>query len=132
MCGAQCLTCGNIVGAYLPKKQWPASPSAWDETLSPQYNEHRRAHDIEERKQKTKAWWAKYNEYLRSPKWASKRRVVLGRDLDCQACLDRPSTQVHHLTYDHVFDEPLFDLVGVCAPCHDLITNIDRKRRAGE
>lgn len=64
-------------------------------------------------------WWAKYNSYLRSPKWRSKRDRVLERDAYvCQACLKREADHAHHLTYEHVFNEPLFDLISVCNPCH--------------
>lgn len=65
-------------------------------------------------------WWAQYNEYLTTEKWRDKRRRVLERDdYMCQACLKRHATDVHHLTYERVFNEPLFDLVSVCTPCHE-------------
>lgn len=81
----------------------------------------------EDAKQRTAEWWAKYDEYLRSATWAEKRVKVLERDQYlCQACRDRRAVQVHHLTYRHVFNEPLFDLVAVCVTCHELITAIER------
>lgn len=36
----------------------------------------------------------------------------------CEGCLERPATQVHHLHYQRVFDECLFDLVAICDRCH--------------
>ena len=75
-----------------------------------------------ERKSRTAEWWEKYNEYLQSDKWKYKRKRVLKRDCNlCQACLIRNATQVHHLTYAHVFDEPLFDLVSICDVCHEVL-----------
>jgi 5-methylcytosine-specific restriction endonuclease McrA len=63
-----------------------------------------------------------YVDYLKSDKWLAKRRAVLERDGGiCQACLIRAATQIHHKTYKRVGDEALFDLVAVCAPCHEKI-----------
>lgn len=36
----------------------------------------------------------------------------------CQGCRVRRATQVHHLTYDHVGNEFLFELVAICETCH--------------
>lgn len=75
-------------------------------------------------------WWDNYNHYRQTPQWMARSQHVLERDkYVCQACLRRPATQAHHLTYKHAFDEPLFDLIAVCKPCHDRITTMDRKRR---
>lgn len=69
-----------------------------------------------------------YKEYLKSPLWQEKRELVLKRDnYLCQACLTDAAVQVHHLSYKHVFNEPLFELISVCLRCHDIITNMDRK-----
>lgn len=68
----------------------------------------------------------KYHEYLKSPEWKDRRLRVLNRDkYICQACLINEATQVHHLTYDRIFKEPLFDLTGVCDSCHNSIHNIE-------
>jgi hypothetical protein len=74
-------------------------------------------HD-EARQTESAAWWRDYNSYLKTPKWRLKSRTVIERDVICQACLSRPAIQAHHKTYEHVGDEPLFDLVGVCLQCH--------------
>ena len=84
-----------------------------------------------EREEKEAQWWEDYKAYLQTDPWREKSRTVIDRDRVCQACLKSPATQAHHLTYSHVFSEPLFDLVGVCKACHEAITEMDRERRIG-
>lgn len=68
--------------------------------------------------------------YYESKEWRVKANKVLQRDKHtCQACLSEKATQVHHLNYDHFKNEPLFDLVAVCKPCHDKVTQIDRANK---
>jgi len=75
-----------------------------------------------ERDEKNTKWWRAYQEHLRSAAWRDKRQRVLERDkYMCQACLKRKATIAHHLTYKHVLNEPLFDLVAVCQTCHDAL-----------
>jgi hypothetical protein len=65
-------------------------------------------------------WWTWYNSYLQSDDWKVKRRKVYDRCRGlCEGCRDRPVTQVHHLTYVHVGDELLYELVGLCDDCHE-------------
>lgn len=74
-------------------------------------------------------WQAAYQSYLNSEKWQKKRELVFKRDdHTCQACLESPAEEVHHLTYEHVGDEPLFDLQSVCSPCHRRITAMDKSK----
>lgn len=70
-------------------------------------------------------WNAWYAEYLRSPEWQSKRAKVLQRDnYCCQGCGgERLATEVHHLTYAHVGNELLFELVSLCGQCHERVHN---------
>jgi len=76
---------------------------------------------------KTK-WFSEHNEYLKSMTWQEKREEVLRRDgYICQACLKKKATEVHHLSYDHWKNEPLFELISVCDECHTAITEMDRK-----
>lgn len=78
---------------------------------------------------KKERWFKdKYIPYLKSKEWKTKRLLVLKRDnYVCQSCLKSKATEVHHLTYKHVFNEPLFELVSICNPCHTLITKLDRE-----
>jgi len=61
-----------------------------------------------------------YYAYLETPKWREKRQAVLRRaNHVCEGCGLARATQAHHLTYEHIFDEFLWELRAVCKPCHD-------------
>lgn len=65
-------------------------------------------------------WWALYDEYLGSPAWASIRSRVVDRAHGrCEGCRNAGIDHVHHLTYDRVGWELLYDLVALCRDCHD-------------
>lgn len=64
----------------------------------------------------------RYREYLKSDQWLHRRDLVLERDqYKCQACLCNKATQVHHLTYNHVYEEFMYELTSVCESCHRRI-----------
>lgn len=68
---------------------------------------------------KMRRWWIWYSQYLNSAVWQQKRKLVLKRANGiCEACGIERAIQVHHLTYDNVGAEPLWDLVAVCDNCH--------------
>lgn len=139
----QCMGCGKIVsnmikaslatGQELPfdqelytknKESWR---NAWEEQVRQQKEERdRRVAELQaEWEEKKKA----YKRYLGSPEWKAKAEKVLARDKYlCQACLERTAIQVHHLTYRHIFNEPLFDLISVCGVCHKSITEMDNAK----
>lgn len=83
-----------------------------------------------QRAEQNREWWEWYNGYLQSSKWAWRRAAVLKRAGSlCEARLPRctlRATQVHHTTYEHVGNEPLFDLRAVCEECHQSLTEQDR------
>jgi 5-methylcytosine-specific restriction endonuclease McrA len=61
----------------------------------------------------------KYLTYLQSDKWKAKRTLVLIRDHNlCQQCRIEPALDIHHLTYDNLYNEPLEDLQSLCRECH--------------
>lgn len=134
----QCLDCGKATTQFLkkdtldPKEMEAATPfdrdlqqRAWQEVEAKRQQERDSLRQVQ-----SKEWWAWYNVYLNSDKWKEKARRVRERDGGiCQACCIRQATQVHHKTYEHVGDEPLFDLVSICDKCHDHLTAIDRARR---
>ncbi|ELR70196.1 hypothetical protein C900_03881 [Fulvivirga imtechensis AK7] len=71
----------------------------------------------------------KYHSYIASDEWRKKRKLVLERDhYLCQECKERPAEEVHHKTYNNLFDEPLEDLVSLCKKCHD---EVHEKKRSG-
>lgn len=71
----------------------------------------------------------KYQSYLNSPEWFSLRLKVLGRcNYMCEACRSKPAEHVHHLTYEHIYNEFLWELVGVCNSCHKRVHNIPEEK----
>lgn len=72
-------------------------------------------------------WWVWYGDYLKSTDWACRRGRVMARANGiCEGCRDAMASQVHHLTYKHVGNEFLFELVAVCEECHERLHN-DKK-----
>lgn len=72
--------------------------------------------------QNERQFWIDYNLYLMSQEWDTKRTLVLHRArFLCEVCHRREAAHVHHLSYFHVFNEPLADLQAVCLPCHERI-----------
>jgi hypothetical protein len=81
------------------------------ERLWREYSEQREA----EREHQAERWRADYEAYLLSPEWDDKRALVLKRARGiCEGCGEVPATEVHHLTYTHVGNELLWQLVAVC------------------
>jgi 5-methylcytosine-specific restriction endonuclease McrA len=67
-------------------------------------------------------FWSDYNLYLMSEEWAVKRQKVLTRArYVCEVCHRAEAQHIHHLTYNHVFDERLYELQAVCFRCHDRL-----------
>lgn len=76
-------------------------------------------------------WATLYADYLRSAEWAARRDKVMERASHrCEGCRERLATDVHHLTYEHVTQEFLFELVALCAECHDRIHGQPMRPRA--
>jgi 5-methylcytosine-specific restriction endonuclease McrA len=87
--------------------------------LQLEYETQQRVRDLE-RANDDKAWWARYNAYLRSEKWTAIRALIMKRAGGmCEGCLTRRAVQVHHLTYAHVCDEFMWELRAVCNECHE-------------
>lgn len=63
-----------------------------------------------------------YKEYLASDEWKAKRTKVRRRARGwCERCKVRRRVDVHHLSYAHLGNEPLTDLVAVCRECHKFL-----------
>lgn len=132
--GWQCLDCGGWRPVKKAQVANVADLAIFDDNLwrvvSDARSEKFRTDYEAEKNAKASAWWELYSKYLGTDKWKKKRAAVLARDGKvCRACLTREAVQAHHLSYEHVGDEPLFDLVAVCVECHDRITRMDRLRR---
>ena len=125
----QCQICGEFVGQAIGKSLAPATHPPADELLlarrragrRQQYDEIIQKH-IRRQKSQGSEWWTKYNAYLQTPQWrAIATRVLKRANGICEGCGQAGATQVHHLTYQHVFNEFLFDLVAVCRACHERL-----------
>ena len=59
-----------------------------------------------------------YHEYLKSDAWQAKRQIILKRaGYKCRQCGDR-ATEIHHETYERIYNEHLSDLTALCRKCH--------------
>jgi hypothetical protein len=71
----------------------------------------------------------RYREYLKSEAWIAKKWQVFKRDeYQCQKCGTAKNIQCHHLTYEHLYNEPLDDLVTLCRLCHVSIHEYDQEK----
>jgi hypothetical protein len=132
----QCLDCGRSVGSAVKRTEavsfyrgCETEIPQWDERLHNDYWQtrenlwqERRERQNREREQHNIEWWRRYNLYLQSPQWKIKRAQVLRRAGNiCEGCRRQKATQVHHLSYEHVFNEFLWELVAICDDCHERI-----------
>lgn len=121
----QCLKCWQVGRAY-KRTECTAEQLR---TMKPFDNERRDAmwknRDVAWKNTESahsELWWRWYDGYLKSAVWIERRAQVLKRaNGKCEACGVAAAEHVHHLTYDHVGREPLFDLVAICHPCHDSV-----------
>lgn len=123
----QCKTCGECHGSALKHElATPDTPRA-DPLLPKQWEQHWDTKLEEARQrlaQRNNDWWSWYNAYLESSDWEYKRRRVMQRANGiCEGCRDNAASQVHHLTYAHVGNEFLFELVAICTECHERFHN---------
>jgi 5-methylcytosine-specific restriction endonuclease McrA len=129
----QCLDCGSLLGPAQRRPpnfdSLPPENAALKSSRDRKVAETRSAiairhSDIQTRKDSD--WWQRYNQYLTTDAWRGRREKVFKRcDGVCEGCGDAKADEVHHRTYDHVFDEFLFELVALCKSCHDRIHATD-------
>ena len=81
---------------------------------------------------RTRFSWSQYVAYLRSEKWKMKR-YAKGFQVGfcCERCgqYSKGSFEIHHKTYEHIFREPLRDLMFLCPNCHRMIEVQKRRER---
>jgi 5-methylcytosine-specific restriction endonuclease McrA len=61
-----------------------------------------------------------YLEYLYSDEWLEKRKQIHQRDRICVRCGSNENLQVHHKTYNNLYNENLDDLELLCERCHQV------------
>lgn len=126
----QCLICGD------PETQWISRSTLGSLDSIPLV-----LGDLKEQFEKTRliAWQSiqerhakvqlassdtEYATYLASETWRAKRAKVFDRANGlCEGCREQPATQVHHLTYKHIQEEFLWELVAICDGCHGRVHN---------
>lgn len=78
-----------------------------------------RAEREQTKAEQDREWWARYNTYLNSSAWKTLRERVMRRVAGrCEGCGLNEAVHVHHLTYEHVGQEFLWELRAVCGDCH--------------
>lgn len=118
----QCLDCGQAIGNMIPKAiATLEAEGSFDESLF----EEKKRESMERQKAKwqdeREGWWDWYSHYLESDAWKIRRRKVLQRcNGICEGCHEAPVAEVHHLTYENVGQELLYQLVGLCDNCHQI------------
>lgn len=68
-----------------------------------------------------------YGSFLKSEYWKCVRTCIIKRDSHrCQLCGNTKNLVVHHLTYEHHFDEfnHKEDLVTLCSGCHENVHKV--------
>jgi hypothetical protein len=125
----QCLRCGQRIGQAIPKIDVSANavsedielPKAFlaekEIQLSAIYQKH-----IRLQKSYKSSFWEIYKAHLNSEEWSRLRNKVTERAQNhCEGCGDREATQVHHTTYRNLGREFLFELIALCAVCHERL-----------
>jgi len=70
---------------------------------------------------------SQYAAYLESGKWKHKRaQVINAHHGRCLACGTKSNIQVHHLTYERIFNEDLTDLMPLCELHHSQVESAIR------
>lgn len=125
----QCLDCGCRIGAKWLSQEGVnlGEISPWDDALEQGWARQRQQDALCRRKKDRVARHEEYERYLsESENWPAIRLKVMRRDnYRCQACLEVEATQVHHKSYEHIFDELMWELVAVCRRCHERLHGID-------
>jgi hypothetical protein len=134
----QCTNCGVKVGKQTPKAKLGDSLQSlplWDMDLEMQFyrsREELHRQTVEQQELQARQEWDRlYEEYLTTPEWQERKRLVMERACGlCEGCRRNAATDVHHLTYAHAGDEFLFELVAVCRGCHERLHDRQKKLTA--
>lgn len=128
-----CTNCKALIGGA--KKKW-ADFAALRFYSQESYKEHEEKKSLSHKKlfnhiqalqdnfrrDQQENWWQKYQEHLKSDRWKIIRNLVLKRESSiCQGCKQAEAVHIHHLTYENMGDELLFQLVALCLKCHQKL-----------
>lgn len=125
----QCGDCGRLLPNALPYSMAnPHTPGIDAEALRRWISHDREQWDRSRidrqnlEQQRRIEWRDRYENYLQSEQWQSKRRLVFRRCGGvCEGCGQATATEVHHLTYDHLGNELLWELAAACRECHERV-----------
>ncbi len=130
----QCLSCGHAQGQSIKKETAfdltaGCEPSQFDLALKDAWDNREKSElkRIEQDyliqfKNKATEFWKIYDAYLETDEWQGKRQKVISRAQGlCEGCQEQPAQHVHHLSYEHIGNEFLFELVALCKACHERI-----------
>lgn len=137
----QCLNCGGCVD-----RTKPLSFKKYSQEIRFEFSYYNYENWIEEKNAEFANLWesvkelnrdtskfTKYSNYIQSEDWKLKRSEVLLRDNNlCQVCKKDAAEEVHHITYDNLFNEKLEDLLSVCKICHKEIHSQLKKEELEE
>lgn len=74
--------------------------------------------------------YKKYKEYLQSVEWANiKLDLYANRGRKCERCRSTKFIQVHHISYDNLYNEEPEDLEILCGTCHKKVHGIGEKKK---
>lgn len=133
----QCLGCGEPVGSAVAKAavlelRGTLDVMPFDAGLAAAVRGRARLAAEQAEADRKAAWFEWYGNYLTSDAWLAKRDRVFKRAGGvCEGCGDRAPDQVHHLSYENVGAEFLFQLVAICEPCHQRYHAAQDARSAG-
>ena len=67
---------------------------------------------------------AEYQAYLKSKHWQDIRHKVFQEyGYRCDQCGSSKNLHIHHITYEHLGEEKISDLVPLCEDCHKRLHN---------
>lgn len=123
----QCSNCGGCINMTrpLPFNKYSKlvtnefSKTRFEEWKSEIHFEKKLIYEIAKKIKFFSSNFYKYTAYLQSVNWKNIREAALIRDMYCcQYCKSAIATEVHHLTYEHLGNELLEELISCCKSCH--------------
>jgi ribosomal protein L37AE/L43A len=127
----QCSACGWPVSNALSKAEaikiaGTSELPAFDDELQAKWGAQRVAALDKAEVEYREKIRGEYGDYLGGEPWKRKRLAVFKRcNYLCEGCAENKATEVHHLTYAHLGNEFLFELVGLCEGCHKRVHEDD-------